>query len=166
MSTTNGAGTLPPIQIEWTARQGDARRATLTSLATPRLWARTVGIAAVFATIFAAVCIATGSGWSLGLLIGVSVFLVCSVAWIGAALIAAYFQNRRMLAPGAKWGAGADDEFLRVDSPASTVLLRRDSIRSVTPVGGQLVMLKASPKTVRLLPAALFAEPVWTLESR
>ena len=40
----------------------------------------------------------------MGLLIGVSVFLVCSVAWIGAALIAGYFQNRRMLAPGAKWG--------------------------------------------------------------
>ena len=166
MTPTNGAGDPPPIQIEWTARQGDARRATLSSLAAPRLWSRTVGVAAVFATIFAAVCIATGSGWTLGLLIGVGVFLFCSVAWIGAALIAAYFQNRRMLAPGATWGAGADDEFLRVDTPASTVLLRRDSIRSVTPVGGQLVMLKASPKTVRLLPAALFAEPVWTLKSR
>ncbi len=82
MGTTNGAGTLRPIQIEWTARPGDARRATLTSLAVPRLWVRTVGAAAVFATIFAAVCIATGSGWSLGVLIGVSVFLVCSAAWI------------------------------------------------------------------------------------
>lgn len=101
----------------------------------------------------------------MGLLIGVSVFLVCSVAWIGAALIAGHVQNRKILAPGATWGAGADDEFLRVDTPASTVLLRRDSIRSVTPVGGQLVLVKASPESIRLLPAPLFAQPVWTLES-
>ncbi len=100
------------------------------------------------------------------MLIGMGVFLLCSVAWVGAALIAVYFQNRRVLAAGATWGAGTDDEFLRVDTPATTLLLRRDSIRSVTPVGGRLVLVKASPQSLGLLPAPLFAHPVWTLESR
>lgn len=161
MSTTNESGDLPGIQVEWTARRGDARRATLATLAVPQIWRRAIGTAAVCAAIFAAVCIATGSGWSLGGLIGVGIFALFSVVSVVACLVGAHVQNRRILKAGATWRAGSDDEHLRVDTPVLTLLLRREGLQLSTPLGKHLVLVKAgSMKQGTLLPAALLVEPV------
>lgn len=151
---------LPPILIEWTAGSGDARRATLSSLKQAGLWKRTLLLAGGVAVIFAAVCIVTGSGWPLGLLIGGVLFLLYTAVAVGSALVCAHLQNRKVLKNGSRWGSGKNTTHARFDTPSGTLLFRREDIITNSNAG-ELVLLTVQPNQTFAFPRALFAPPVW-----
>lgn len=121
----------PSTTAEWIAQPGDARRMTLTLLRQPRLWLRALAMGLIVGVIVTAVCVATGSGWPLGLAIGGGFFAGVTLEVMLVWLISAYRHNRIGLAPGARWALGADDARLRIDNPINTFFIERANIVSI-----------------------------------
>ncbi|TWS21493.1 hypothetical protein FK529_02575 [Tsukamurella asaccharolytica] len=123
--------TFPATTVEWTAQSGDARRMTLTLVRQRRLWLRALTTGLIVGIIATAICVATGSGWPLGLAIGggfsIGVALEMMLVW----LISAYRHNRIGLAPGARWALGSDAVRLRIDNPINTFFIERANIVSI-----------------------------------
>lgn len=148
---------MPPITVEWVAQPGDVRRATLSALRQRRFWMRSLVIGMVVGVIVAAVCIATGSGWPLGLLIGGCFFLGLSLEMILLCLFAAWRQNRKVLRAGTRWAAGSDAKRIRIENQINTIIIARENIEGFRRVGSLFVL--------RLREGEVFAIPVALLES-
>ncbi|MCS3779520.1 hypothetical protein [Tsukamurella ocularis] len=151
---TDNADQIPAVTIEWTALPGDARRATLSVLRQRRFWVRSLVIGLVVGVIVAAVCIATGSGWHLGLLIGGCFFLGLTLEVVLVCMFSAYRHNRKGLAAGARWAAGSDATRIRIENPLNTILLDRANVESVER-NGALAVLTVRPKQRLGIPVAL-----------
>ncbi|KXO98262.1 hypothetical protein [Tsukamurella pseudospumae] len=151
--------TIPATTVEWIARPGDPRRATLASLRQRRAWMKPLAIGLAIGVVVTAVCVATDSGWPLGLAIGAAFFVGVVVEMELVAFIAIYRHNRKGLAPGARWAAGSDAARIRFDSPIGTTVLDRANVLSIERATF-LAVLTVRPKQrlgipVALLPAIL-----------
>lgn len=155
---TDNSDQIPTATTEWTARRGDVRRATLSLLRQRVLWQRVLTFTVAVAAIVAAACVVSGSGWSRGLVIFVGAAVLYLALAVLMSLGAAWIQNRRVLRAGARWAAGGDDTRIRLDTPASTVIVSRSNIISVRPAGA-LTVLRVRPKQVLGIPTALFSDP-------
>ncbi|WKG02660.1 hypothetical protein [Mycolicibacterium sp. HK-90] len=155
---TGSVDQIPKATTEWTAQPGDARRATLSILRQPALWKRLLTFTTVVAAIAAAVCVVNGSGWAAGAAIFVGAAVVYAVFAVLVSLVCAYIPNRRVVRTGSRWAAGGDATRIRIDTPASTLVIDRSDIISVRPAGA-LVVLRVRPKQVLGIPTALFADP-------
>lgn len=144
----------PSTTVEWIAQPGDARRMTLTLLRQSRLWLRALAIGLIVGAIVTAVCVATGSGWPLGLAIGGGFFAGVTLEMMLVWLIGAYRHNRIGLAPGARWALGADDARLRIDNPINTFFIERANIVSVERTRPMAVVV-VHPKRRLGIPAEL-----------
>ncbi len=150
---------VPPVTVEWVAQPGDARRATLDFLLRRRTWIRPLLIGLAVGVVVTAVCVATGSGWPLGLTIGAAFFAGVVLEMVLVAFIVVYRHNRKGLAAGARWAAGSDAARIRFDSPISTVVLDRANVQSIER-SRHVAVLTVPPKhrlgiPVALLPAIL-----------
>lgn len=144
----------PSATVEWVAQPGDARRMTLTLLRQRRLWQRALAIGLIVGAIVTAVCVATGSGWPLGLAIGGGFFAGVTLEMMLVWLISAYRHNRIGLAPGARWALGADDARLRIDNPINTFFIERANIVAVERTRPMAVVV-VHPKRRLGIPAEL-----------
>ncbi|AUN38767.1 LapA family protein [Tsukamurella tyrosinosolvens] len=153
-SSPDNADRIPPITVEWVAQPGDLRRASLSVLRQRRFWVRSLVIGLVVGVIVAAVCIATGSGWPLGLLIGGCFFLGLSLEILLICLFAAWRQNRKVLRAGTRWAAGSDATRIRIDNRINTIIIARSDIEGFRRVGS-LFVLQLPEGEVLAIPAAL-----------
>lgn len=155
---TGSVDQIPKATTEWTAKPGDARRATLSILRQPALWKRLLTFTTVVAAIAAGVCVLNGSGWLVGSVIVAAAAVVYAAFAVVTSLVCAYVPNRRVLRTGSRWAAGGDESRIRIDTPASTLVIDRSNIISVRPAGA-LIVLRVHPKQVLGIPTALFADP-------
>lgn len=155
---TGSVDQIPKATTEWTAKPGDARRATLSILRQPALWKRLLTFTTVVAAIVAGVCVVNGSGWLVGSVIVAAAAVVYAAFAVVTSLVCAYVPNRRVLRTGSRWAAGGDESRIRIDTPASTLVIDRSNIISVRPAGA-LIVLRVRPKQVLGIPTALFADP-------
>lgn len=155
---TGSVDEIPKATTEWTAEPGDARRATLSILRQPALWKRLLTFTTVVAAIATAVCVVNGAGWLVGFVIFAGTTVVYAAFAVAVSLVCAYVQNRRVLRTGSRWAAGGDDTRIRIDTPATTLIIDRSNILSVRPAGA-LIVLRVRPKQVLGVPTALFADP-------
>lgn len=155
---TGSVDQMPKATTEWTARPGDARRATHSILRQPALWKRLLTVTTVVAAIAAAGCVVNGSGWVVGAAVFVGAAVVYAAFAVAVSLVCAYVQNRRVLRTGSRWASGGDETRIRLDTPASTLVIDRSNIISVRPAGA-LIVLRVRPKQVLGIPTALFADP-------
>lgn len=151
---TDDGDRIPAVTVEWTAPPGEVRRATLSLLGSRRFWLRTGAIGLVVGVVVAVVCIATGSGWPLGLLIAGAFFVGLTIEMVLMCLLGAYLQNRKVLGPGAHWGAGSDATRIRIDNRINTIVIRRENIEGFRRVG-PLFVLRLRPREVVAVPVAL-----------
>ncbi|WP_079608092.1 hypothetical protein [Mycobacteroides abscessus] len=155
---TGDVDQIPAVTTEWFAQSGDVRRATLSILRQRGMWKRTLILTAVVAAIMAAFCIGTGSGWGLGLAVFAGTVLLYEALAVLMCMLAAYRQNRNTLRAGARWGVGSDYSRIRIDTPMSTIVIRRGDVVSARRAGA-LVVLKVRPKQAIGIPEVLFADP-------
>ena len=155
---TDGVDQIPKATTQWTAQPGDVRRATLSILRQPAMWRRLLIFTVVVSAIATAVCAASGTRWTVALVIFAGVAAAYTTFGVLMSLLGAYVPNRRVLRPGARWAAGGDETHVRFDTPASTLLFARADIVSARPAGA-LVVLRVRPKQVLGIPTALFADP-------
>lgn len=155
---TGSVDQIPKATTEWTAQPGDARRATLSILRQPAMWKRLLTFTTVVAAIAAGVCVVNGSGWLVGLVIFAGVAGVYAAFAVAVSLVCAYIPNRRVLRTGSRWAAGGHETRIRIDTPATTLVIDRDNIISVR-AAGALIVLRVRPKQVLGIPTALFADP-------
>ncbi len=155
---TGSVDQIPKATTEWTAQAGDARRATLSILRQPAMWKRMLTFTTVVAAIAAGVCIVNGSGWLAGFVIFAGAAGVYAAFAVAVSLVCAYIPNRRVLRTGSRWAAGGDETRIRIDTPATTLVIDRDNIISVR-AAGALIVLRVRPKQVLGIPTALFADP-------
>ncbi|OBB07643.1 hypothetical protein A5668_13745 [Mycolicibacterium fortuitum] len=155
---TGSVDQIPKATTEWTAQPGDARRATLSILRQPAMWKRLLTFTTVVAAIAAGVCVVNGSGWPVGLVIFAGAAGVYVAFAVAVSLVCAYIPNRRVLRTGSRWAAGGDETRIRIDTPATTLVIDRDNIISVR-AAGALIVLRVRPKQVLGIPTALFADP-------
>lgn len=148
---------MPPLTVEWVARPGDLRRATLSVLRQRRFWVRSFVIGLIVGVVVAAVCIATGSGWPLGLLIGGCFFLGLSLEVLLLCLVAAWRQNRKVLRAGTRWAAGSDAQRIRIENRINTIIIARENIKGFRRVGSLFVL--------QLREGEVFAIPMALLDS-
>lgn len=155
---TGSVDQMPKATTEWTARPGDARRATHSILRQPALWKRLLTVTTVVAAVAAAGCVVNGSGWVVGAAVFAGAAVVYAAFAVAVSLVCAYIQNRRVLRTGSRWASGGDETRIRIDTPASTLVIDRSNIISVRPAGA-LIVLRVRPKQVLGIPTALFADP-------
>lgn len=155
---TGSVDQIPKATTEWTAQPGDVRRATLSILRQPAMWKRLLTFTTVVAAIAAGVCVVDGSGWLVGLVIFAGAAGVYAAFAVAVSLLCAYIPNRRVLRTGSRWAAGGDETRIRIDTPATTLVIDRDNIISVR-AAGALIVLRVRPKHVLGIPTALFADP-------
>ncbi|MBS4102678.1 hypothetical protein [Tsukamurella paurometabola] len=148
------ADRIPSITVEWVAQPGDLRRATLSVLRQRRFWVRSLVVGLVVGVVVGAVCIATGSGWPLGLLIGGCFFLGLSLEMLLLCLFAAWRQNRKVLRAGTRWAAGSDATRIRIDNRINTIVIARENIEAFRRVGS-LFVLQLREGEVVAIPVAL-----------
>lgn len=155
---TGSVDQIPKATTEWIAQPGDVRRATLSILRQPAMWKRLLTFTTVVAAIAAGVCVVDGSGWLVGLVIFAGAAGVYAAFAVAVSLVCAYIPNRRVLRTGSRWAAGGDETRIRIDTPATTLVIDRDNIISVR-AAGALIVLRVRPKQVLGIPTALFADP-------
>lgn len=151
---TNQTEQIPAVTIEWIAQPGDVRRATLSVLRQRRFWLKALLIGLVVSVIAAVICIATGSGWLLGVSIGGAFFAGLALELILVCLLSGFLQNRKVLRAGARWAAGSDKARIRIDTPVLTMVIPRSNLESLIR-SGDLVLLRLRPKQTMAVPAAL-----------
>lgn len=144
---------IPETTIEWTARKGDARRATLSSLKSWKVW---LGVATVsfVGTTLVTVAEVGDSGWTVALTMFAILFVGYAALIIGVILFIVHLTNRRVLAAGAHWASGINDHAIRIDTPAVTILLPRSGIRSIRRTGS-LTALRTQPASSIAVPSIL-----------
>jgi hypothetical protein len=155
---TGSVDQIPKATTEWTAQPGDVRRATLSILRQSALWKRLLTFTTVVAAIATAVCVVNGAGWLVGYVIFAGTAAVYAAFAVLVSLVCAYVPNRRVLRTGSRWAAGGDETRIRIDTPASTLVISRSNVISVRPAGA-LIVLRVRPKQVLGIPTALFADP-------
>ncbi|MGV0740629.1 hypothetical protein ABQF35_30295 [Mycobacterium syngnathidarum] len=155
---TGSVDQIPKATTEWTAQPGDVRRATLSILRQPAMWKRLLTFTTVVAAIAAAVLVVNGSGWVVGAVVFVGAAVIYAAFAVSISLVCAYVPNRRVLRTGSRWAAGGDETRIRIDTPASTLVISRSNIISVRPAGA-LIVLRIHLKQALGVPTALFADP-------
>ncbi|NMD57082.1 MULTISPECIES: hypothetical protein [Tsukamurella] len=111
-------------------------------------------IGLIVGVVVVAVCIATGSGWPLGLLIGGCFFLGLSLEVLLLCLVAAWRQNRKVLRAGTRWAAGSDAQRIRIENRINTIIIARENIKGFRRVGS-LFVLQLPEGEVFAIPMAL-----------
>ncbi len=147
---------IPETTIEWTAQPGDARRATLSSLKSPKVWLGVTAIAFVTAAAVTAVQ-ADGDRWNVALTLFGLLFVGYTTLAIGIILGVVHLTNRRVLAAGAQWASGVNDHAIRIDTPAVTMLFSRSGILSIRRTG-TLTVLRTPPATSIAVPSVLLPD--------
>ncbi|MGV0904690.1 MULTISPECIES: hypothetical protein [Mycobacteriaceae] len=130
---------IPETTIEWTAQRGDARRATLSSLKSTKVWLGVTAIALVTAAVVTVVQ-AKGDYWVAALTMFGILLIGYTALAIGIMLAVVHLTNRRVLAAGAQWASGINDHAIRIDTPAVTMLISRSGLRSIRRTGTLTVL--------------------------
>lgn len=151
---------MPPIAVRWVARKGDPRRIVVSALTSPRVLRRTFVIAAILSALEALICLISGSGgWIALLVFGIAVVGISALLFLCQGL-GGYLRNKRTVLPESRWAAGADAAVLRIDTPTKTLLIDRSAIRSIarwrfivtlTLRAGEVILVPAELLPVQLL---------------
>lgn len=138
---------IPETSIEWTAQRGDARRATLSSVKSVKVWAGVAAIALVAAVVVTAIQ-AGGARWTVVLIMFGILLVGYTVLALGIILAVVHLTNRRVLAPGAPWASGVNEHSIRIDTPAATMLFSRSGLRSIRRTGTLTVLRTPSAGSI------------------
>lgn len=147
---------IPETTIEWTAQKGDARRATLSSLKSGKVWLGVTAISFAAAAVVAAIQ-EGGRGWAAVLTMFALLFVGYAALMLVLILVVVHLTNRRVLAAGARWASGVNDHALRIDTPAVTMLFSRSRIQSIRRTG-TLTVLRTPPATSIAVPSILLPD--------